>query len=112
MKIRKEDVLAYHAGRRPGKLEVVPSKPCLTQLDLSLAYTPGVAIPCLEIQRDPHLAYAYTGKGNLVGVISNGTAVLGLGNIGAAGRQAGHGRQGRALQAVRRHRRIRHRSGD
>ncbi len=84
MRIRKEDALAYHAGRRPGKLEVVPSKPCLTQLDLSLAYTPGVAVPCLEIERDPHLAYAYTGKGNLVGVISNGTAVLGLGNIGAA----------------------------
>ncbi len=84
MNIKKEDALNYHAGRRPGKLEVVPSKPCLTQLDLSLAYTPGVAIPCLEIERDPELIYSYTGKGNLVAVISNGTAVLGLGNIGAA----------------------------
>ncbi|RPJ60456.1 MAG: NADP-dependent malic enzyme [Acidobacteria bacterium] len=84
MDIKKEDVLNYHAGRRPGKLEVNPSKPCLTQLDLSLAYTPGVAIPCLEIEREPELIYAYTGKGNLVAVISNGTAVLGLGNIGAA----------------------------
>jgi len=84
MNIKKEDALNYHAGRRPGKLEVNPSKPCLTQLDLSLAYTPGVAIPCLEIERDPELIYAYTGKGNLVAVISNGTAVLGLGNIGAA----------------------------
>ena len=83
MSIKKEEALSYHAGRRPGKLEVIPSKPCLTQLDLSLAYTPGVAIPCLEIQRDPALAYTYTGKGNLVAVISNGTAVLGLGDIGA-----------------------------
>jgi malate dehydrogenase (oxaloacetate-decarboxylating)(NADP+) len=83
MKIRREDALNYHAGKRAGKLEVIPTKPCLTQLDLSLAYTPGVAVPCLEIQRDPQLAYSYTGKGNLVAVISNGTAVLGLGNIGA-----------------------------
>jgi malate dehydrogenase (oxaloacetate-decarboxylating)(NADP+) len=83
MKIKREDALNYHAGHRPGKLEVNPSKPCLTQLDLSLAYTPGVAVPCLEIQREPGLAYAYTAKGNLVAVISNGTAVLGLGNIGA-----------------------------
>jgi len=83
MTIKAEDALNYHAGRRPGKLEVNPSKPCLTQLDLSLAYTPGVAIPCLEIKRDPELAYSYTGKGNLVAVVSNGTAVLGLGNIGA-----------------------------
>jgi malate dehydrogenase (oxaloacetate-decarboxylating)(NADP+) len=83
MKIRREDALNYHAGKRAGKLEVIPTKPCLTQLDLSLAYTPGVAVPCLEIQKDPQLAYSYTGRGNLVAVISNGTAVLGLGNIGA-----------------------------
>ena len=66
-----------------GKVSVVPTKPCRTQRDLSLAYTPGVAVPCLEIERDPSLAYRYTAKGNLVGVVSNGTAVLGLGNIGA-----------------------------
>lgn len=82
-KITKEDALNYHAGRRPGKIEVVPTKPYFTQTDLSLAYSPGVAEPCLEIQSDPHNAYKYTDKGNLVAVISNGTAVLGLGNIGA-----------------------------
>lgn len=82
-KITKEDALNYHAGRRPGKIEVVPTKPYFTQADLSLAYSPGVAEPCLEIQADPHNAYKYTDKGNLVAVISNGTAVLGLGNIGA-----------------------------
>jgi malate dehydrogenase (oxaloacetate-decarboxylating)(NADP+) len=79
----REQALAYHAEGRPGKIRVVPSKPTETQRDLSLAYTPGVAVPCLEIARDPHLAYRYTTKGNLVAVISNGTAVLGLGNIGA-----------------------------
>ena len=82
-KITKEDALNYHAGRRPGKIEVVPTKPYFTQTDLSLAYSPGVAEPCLEIQADPQNAYKYTDKGNLVAVISNGTAVLGLGNIGA-----------------------------
>ena len=82
-KITKEDALNYHAGRRPGKIEVVPTKPYFTQTDLSLAYSPGVAEPCLEIQSDPQNAYKYTDKGNLVAVISNGTAVLGLGNIGA-----------------------------
>jgi malate dehydrogenase (oxaloacetate-decarboxylating)(NADP+) len=81
--IRKEDALLYHSAPTPGKLAVVPTKPCRTQRDLSLAYTPGVAVPCKEIERDPALAYQYTGKGNLVAVISNGTAVLGLGNIGA-----------------------------
>ena len=83
MIIRDTDALEYHAGQRPGKLEVVPSKPCLTQRDLSMAYTPGVAIPCLRIQENPEDAFRYTGKGNLVAVISNGTAVLGLGDIGA-----------------------------
>lgn len=82
-KITKEDALNYHAGKRPGKIEVVPTKPYFTQTDLSLAYSPGVAEPCLEIQKDPQNAYKYTDKGNLVAVISNGTAVLGLGNIGA-----------------------------
>ncbi len=83
MTIRKEDALEYHELPTPGKVAVTPTKPCRTQRDLSLAYTPGVAAPCLEIQRDPSLLYKYTSKGNLVAVVSNGTAVLGLGNIGA-----------------------------
>ncbi len=82
MKIRDEDALEYHSSNPPGKISVTPSKPCHTQRDLSLAYTPGVAVPCLEIERQPSLAYRYTGKGNLVAVVTNGTAVLGLGNIG------------------------------
>jgi len=81
--ITREKALAYHSEGRPGKLKVVPTKPTETQEDLSLAYTPGVAEPCREIARDPATAYLYTGKGNLVAVVSNGTAVLGLGNIGA-----------------------------
>ena len=83
MTIKKSEALAYHLGARPGKIEVAPTKPCRTQRDLSLAYTPGVAEPCLEIQKEPGDAYKYTAKGNLVAVVSNGTAVLGLGNIGA-----------------------------
>ncbi|MDP9120921.1 MAG: NADP-dependent malic enzyme [Acidobacteriota bacterium] len=82
-RISREDALAYHEEGRKGKIQVVPTKPTITQRDLSLAYSPGVAYPCKEIERDPLLAYRYTAKGNLVGVISNGTAVLGLGNIGA-----------------------------
>ncbi|MDO9181901.1 MAG: malic enzyme-like NAD(P)-binding protein, partial [Bacteriovorax sp.] len=80
---KKQQALDYHSEGRPGKIEVVTTKPFLTSLDLSKAYSPGVAYPCLEIARDPELAYKYTAKGNLVAVISNGTAVLGLGNIGA-----------------------------
>ncbi len=83
MAISKQEALDYHALGRPGKIEVTSSKPCRTQRDLSLAYTPGVAVPCLEIQRNPHDAFKYTSRGNLVAVISNGTAVLGLGDIGA-----------------------------
>jgi malate dehydrogenase (oxaloacetate-decarboxylating)(NADP+) len=83
MAVSKEDALRFHSTGRKGKIEVVPSKPCTTQTDLALAYTPGVAVPCLEIQKDPELAYEYTARGNLVAVISNGTAVLGLGDIGA-----------------------------
>ena len=79
----EEKALAYHANGKPGKIEVVPTKPYSTQTDLGLAYTPGVAVPCLEIEKNPEAAYDYTGKGNLVAVISNGTAVLGLGDIGA-----------------------------
>ncbi|MCD8552810.1 MAG: hypothetical protein LRY47_02615 [Seleniivibrio sp.] len=82
--ITKEEVLDYHKFPRCGKIEVVPTKPCYTQRDLSLAYTPGVAQPCLEIEANPELVYDYTSKGNLVAVVSNGTAVLGLGDIGAA----------------------------
>ncbi|MDL2228289.1 hypothetical protein LJC25_04610 [Bacteroidales bacterium OttesenSCG-928-K03] len=74
--------LNYHSEGKPGKLEVIPSKPSKTQLDLTLAYSPGVAAPCLEIEKNPDDVYKYTGKGNLVAVISNGTAVLGLGDIG------------------------------
>src|SRR3984885_1730588 len=83
MAITKQDALDYHNGPRPGKIEVVSTKPCLTQRDLSLAYTPGVADPCLEIEKNPQDAYKYTAKGNLVAVVTNGTAVLGLGDIGA-----------------------------
>ncbi|MCK4746775.1 MAG: NADP-dependent malic enzyme, partial [Bacteroidales bacterium] len=82
-KITKEDALNYHSEGRPGKIEVIPTKPHSTQWDLSVAYSPGVAEPCLEIEKNPEDAFKYTAKGNLVAVISNGTAVLGLGNIGA-----------------------------
>src|SRR5215470_18217985 len=79
----KEKALRYHSEGRPGKIEVIPTKPHSTQYDLSLAYSPGVAEPCLVIEKNPEKAYDYTAKGNLVAVISNGTAVLGLGDIGA-----------------------------
>src|SRR3954469_853851 len=83
-KIRREEALAYHSSGRKGKVEVVPTKPCGTARELSLAYSPGVAEPCLEIAKDEQLSYTYTAKGNLVAVVSNGTAVLGLGDIGAS----------------------------
>lgn len=83
MKINEEEALKYHSMGKPGKIEISPTKPHTTQKDLSLAYSPGVAVPCLKIQENPHDVYKYTNKGNLVAVISNGTAVLGLGNIGA-----------------------------
>jgi malate dehydrogenase (oxaloacetate-decarboxylating)(NADP+) len=82
--ITRQQALDYHSMGKPGKIEINPTKPCITQLDLSLAYTPGVAQPCLEIHKNPADVYSYTAKGNLVAVVSNGTAVLGLGNIGAA----------------------------
>jgi len=82
-KLSDEAALLYHSQGKPGKIEVVPTKPYSTQADLSLAYSPGVAVPCLEIEKNQELAYDYTAKGNLVAVISNGTAVLGLGDIGA-----------------------------
>src|SRR5215212_4475459 len=80
--IRKEDALEYHRKGRPGKIEVIPTKETKTQRDLALAYSPGVAEPCLEIAKNLDDVYQYTAKGNLVAVISNGTAVLGLGDIG------------------------------
>ena len=82
IRVKKKDALDYHSKGKPGKLEIIPSKPCLTQRDLSIAYTPYVAEPCREIEANPDDVYKYTGKGNLVAVISNGTAVLGLGDIG------------------------------
>src|ERR1035437_5912634 len=82
--IRDEDAFEYHSSNPPGKISIIATKPCLTQRDLSLAYTPGVAAPCLEIHRDPDLVFKYTAKANLVAVVSNGSAVLGLGNLGAA----------------------------
>ena len=78
-----QESLRMHKSGRPGKIEIVPTKPLTTQYHLSLAYSPGVAAPCLEIQKDESLAYDYTSKGNLVAVISDGSAVLGLGDIGA-----------------------------
>src|SRR6266704_1130391 len=83
MTIRPEDALEYHSSSPAGKVSVTPTKPCRTQRDLSLAYTPGVAVPCLEIARDPSLAYKYTAKDNLVAVVLNGSAVLALGKIPA-----------------------------
>ncbi len=81
--VTDEEALEFHREGKPGKISIVPTKPLLTQRDLSLAYSPGVAVPCIEIHKNPETAYEYTSKGNLVGVISNGTAVLGLGNLGA-----------------------------
>ncbi|HUB96606.1 MAG TPA: NADP-dependent malic enzyme, partial [Stellaceae bacterium] len=82
-RVTAQEALRFHAEGKPGKLEIAPTKPLTTQQELSLAYSPGVAWPCLEIQRDPAAAFDLTAKGNLVAVISNGTAVLGLGDLGA-----------------------------
>src|SRR3990172_9294408 len=83
MSITRDEALEYHRRGRPGKISITPTKPLATQRDLSLAYTPGVAVPVLEIESDPSAAYELTTKGNLVGVVSNGTAILGLGDRGA-----------------------------
>ena len=102
----KEAALAYHAQGRPGKLKITATKPMDTQRDLSLAYSPGVAHPVLEIGENPELAYEYTAKGNLVAVISDGSAIPRPGQPRRPGLQAGDGGQGRALQALCRHRRL------
>jgi malate dehydrogenase (oxaloacetate-decarboxylating)(NADP+) len=108
--VESQDVLNYHSHPTPGKISVHPTKPCLTQHDLSLAYTPGVAIPCLEIHKCEDKVFDYTSKGNLVAVVTNGTAVLGLGNIGPKAGKPVDGGQGGAVQALRGHRRLRHRA--
>src|SRR2546422_11097917 len=95
MSIRRQEALDYHSQGRPGKIQVSPTKPFKNQRDLSLAYTPGVAEPCREIAQRPEEAYTYTAKGNLVAVVTNGTAVLGLGNIGPLpGKRTGERRVG------------------
>ena len=104
----KADALLFHSAPRPGKLEIVATKPLANQRDLALAYSPGVAFPCLAIAADPHSAAIYTSRQNLVAVLTNGTAVLGLGAIGPLARQAGDGRQGGSVQEIRRHRCLRH----
>ena len=108
-RMTEEDALVFHAQGRPGKLEIAPTKPLTTQRDLSLAYSPGVAVPCLRIAEDPAAAYEYTARGNMVAVISNGTAVLGLGAIGALASKPVMEGQGGPVQTLRRRRR--HRSG-
>ena len=105
----RDSALEYHRQPPPGKLEVVATKPMATQRDLALAYSPGVAAACEAIVADPAEAATLTARGNLVAVITNGTAVLGPGRHRPARRQAGDGRQGRAVPEVRRHRRVRHR---
>ena len=105
----QEEALAFHAGPKPGKIEINPTKPMATQRDLSLAYSPGVAVPVRAIAERPDAVYDYTAKGNFVAVISNGTAILGLGDLGALAAKAGDGRQGRSLQALRRRGCDRHR---
>ena len=100
-KITDEDALAFHLEPTPGKFEISATVPMTTQRDLSLAYSPGVAVPCEAIAENPELAYDYTNKGNLVAVISNGTAVLGLGQSRCARLQACDGREGGSVQAVR-----------
>src|SRR5438067_13500166 len=95
----KSEALEYHRRPPHGKLEIAPTKPCLTQHDLALAYTPGVAEPCRAIAKNPDDAFLYTAKGNLVAVITNGTAVLGLGNIGPLA--AKPGMEGKALLSKR-----------
>ena len=106
----RKAALEYHRLPTPGKISIAPTKGLINQRDLALAYSPGVAAACDAIAADPAEARALTSRGNLVGVVTNGTAVLGLGNIGPLAAQAGDGRQGVPVQEVRRHRRLRHRA--
>ncbi len=106
----RQAALDYHEFPKPGKLEVRATKPLANGRDLSRAYSPGVAEACIEIKADPTNASRYTSRGNLVAVVTNGSAVLGLGNIGAARRQAGDGGQGRPVQEIRQYRLLRPRS--
>ena len=106
----RDDSLDYHRRAPAGKISIAPTKQLTNQRDLALAYSPGVAAACEEIVRDPREVSALTARGNLVGVVTNGTAVLGLGDDRPARRQAGDGRQGGAVQEVRRHRLLRHRA--
>src|SRR2546429_3699759 len=99
MSIRRQEALDYHSQGRPGKIQVSPTKPFKNQRDLSLAYTPGVAEPCREIAERPEEAYTYTAKGNLVAVVTNGTAVLGVGHIGPLAGEAGVEGKGVLFQA-------------
>ena len=99
-----QEALDFHSRGKPGKLEIIPTKPMATQRDLSLAYSPGVAVPVKAIAADPSKAFDYTARGNLVAVITNGTAILGLGNLGAlASKPVMEGKSG-AVQALRRYR--------
>jgi hypothetical protein len=105
----RRNALDYHELGQPGKIAIQPTKPVANQNDLALAYSPGVAHACTAIAEDPAMVSRLTARGNLVAVISNGTAVLGLGNIGPLASKPGDGRQGGPVQALRRHRRLRHR---
>src|SRR3989475_3472045 len=100
MSIRRQEALDYHSQGRPGKIQVSPTKPFKNQRDLSLAYTPGVAEPCREIAERPEEAYTYTAKGNLVAVVTNGTAGLGLGDIRPLAGEPGVGGKGVLVKAV------------
>ena len=109
--IKKKDTLTYHQAPKPGKIEVIPTKPSNSQRDLSIAYSPGVAEPCKEIAANPEDVYKYTAKGNLVAVITNGTAVLGLGDIGPEASKACDGRERSIVQNLCRYRCVRSRIG-
>ncbi|MDZ7766553.1 MAG: hypothetical protein U5K00_19380 [Melioribacteraceae bacterium] len=100
MSYTKEEALKYHSEGRRGKIEVVATKPCFTSRELSLAYSPGVAEPCREIEKNDDDVFKYTAKGNLVAVVSNGTAVLGLGEYWTSCRQTRYGRKGSSLQKI------------
>ena len=103
-----QESLQYHREPTPGKLEIIASCPMTTQRDLSLAYSPGVAVPVEAIASDPELAFDYTTKGNMIAIVTNGTAILGLGKSRCPGVETGHGRQGSTVQEICRHQLHRH----